>query len=102
MSTTSAPAGEGCPGLSPAGQGRTVTDPDLAPFTADQFEYAVVAERLAERIRRGEFSRSGRFPSAAEIARHYGVGAGVVKHARQVLQQRGLIYFVPGHGTFTA
>ncbi len=78
-----------------------MTDGDTAPFPPDQFEYLVVAGRLAERIRRGEF-RSGRFPTATEIREHYGVGAGVVRHARKELMSRGLIYAVQGHGTFTA
>jgi DNA-binding GntR family transcriptional regulator len=78
-----------------------VTGDDTAPFPPDEFEYLVVAGRLAARIRRGEFS-DGRFPGRPEVARHYGVGSGVVRHAWDELKQRGLIYVVQGHGTFVA
>ena len=79
---------------------RVVTG-DTAPFPADQFEYLVVADRLAERIRGGEFT-SGRFPTRAEVMAHYGVGSGTVRHAWDELKQRGLIHVVQGHGTFIA
>ena len=75
---------------------------DLEPFPADEFEYKVVAERLAERIRRGEFAANGRLPSEPRLCEHYGVGLGVVRHARQELVQRGLIYVRQGWGTFIA
>jgi DNA-binding GntR family transcriptional regulator len=74
---------------------------DTDPFPADQFEYVVLVERLTARIERGEFA-TGRFPTTREIMRRYSVGAGSVKHARQVLQERGYISYIPGKGTFLA
>lgn len=79
-----------------------MTDGDRAPFPPDQFEYLVVADRLAARIRRGEFGESGKLPSARELMAHYGVGAGVVSHARRELKERGLVYSARWRGTFTA
>jgi DNA-binding GntR family transcriptional regulator len=100
MSTTSAPAGEGCPGPSPAGQGRVVTDPDLAPFAADEWPYKIVADRLELRIRRGDFAPSGRLPSARQLMAHYEVSLSVVAHARRELKERALIRSAGPHGTF--
>ena len=79
-----------------------MTENDRAPFAADQFTYLQVADRIAARIRAGEFSRTGKLPSRPEMCEHYGVGTGVMRHAWQELMQRGLIVTVPGHGTFTA
>ena len=60
-----------------------MTGDDTVPFPPDEFEYLVVAGRLAERIRRGEFSESGKLPVTRELMAHYGVGASVVNHARR-------------------
>jgi DNA-binding GntR family transcriptional regulator len=79
-----------------------VTPGDLDPFPVDEHEYLVVADRLAARIRDGEFAGSGRIPSARELMAHYGVGAAVVSHARRELKERGLIYSDGWRGTFTA
>lgn len=79
-----------------------MTDADTAPFPPEQFEYLVVADRLAARIRNGEFGETGKLPSARELMAHYGVGAGVVSHARKELKARGLVYSDGWHGTFTA
>jgi DNA-binding GntR family transcriptional regulator len=82
------------------GQERAGEDGDLAPFPLDEFPYRVVADRLAVRIRAGEFAPDGKLPSATRIAAHYGVGAAVARHARQELMSRGLAWFKPGFGTF--
>jgi hypothetical protein len=76
-------------------------EPDRAPFPVDDFEYKVVADRLAERIRSGEFGDSGRLPTTRALMDHYGVGMYVVNRARRELMQRGLVYSVPLQGTFT-
>lgn len=76
-------------------------DDDLAPLPADEWEYRVVADRLAVRIKRGEFSATGRFPTRAEVAGHYGIGPGTARHVWDELKQRGLIHVVQGRGTFT-
>jgi DNA-binding GntR family transcriptional regulator len=79
-----------------------MTDDDLAPFPADEFEYRVVADRLEARIHRGEFGETGKLPSARDLMAHYGVGAAVVSHARRELKERGLVYSDGWRGTFTA
>ena len=79
-----------------------MTDGDRAPFPPDQFEYLVLASRLEARIYSGEFGETGKLPSARELMAHYGVGAGVVSHARRELKERGLVYSDGWHGTFVA
>jgi DNA-binding GntR family transcriptional regulator len=82
-----------------------MTEDDRAPFALDEFPYLQVADRLEARIRAGEFSETGKLPSEPELRRHYGAGAGVIRHARQELMRRGLIYVNPanrGGGTFIA
>jgi DNA-binding GntR family transcriptional regulator len=70
------------------------------PFPADEFAYRVVADRLADRIRRGEFAETGQIPGEARLCEHYGLGVAAVRRARQELVQRGLVHVRQGHGTF--
>lgn len=79
-----------------------MTEDNLAPFALDEFTYLQVADRIAARIRAGEFSRTGNRPSRPQMCEHYGVGTSVVRHAWQELMRRGLIVVVAGHGTFIA
>ena len=76
-------------------------DDDAAPFPADRWPYAELADRLTARIERGEFSETGKLPTSRELQQRYGVGAGTVRHAWKVLLERGLIYRDPGRGMFT-
>jgi hypothetical protein len=73
---------------------------DTAPFPPGRYPYLVVADRLAERIRRYEFDETGKLPSARELMAHYGVSFWVIRHARQELADRGLVYSAGPHGTF--
>jgi len=73
---------------------------DRAPFPADEWPYIVLADRIEDRIRRGEFGEDGKLPSAAELAERYGVKASVIRHARQELGRRNLAVFRLGHGYF--
>jgi DNA-binding GntR family transcriptional regulator len=79
-----------------------MTEGDRAPFAPDQFTYLQVADRIAARIRAGEFSATGKLPSRPGMCEHYGVGTGVMRHAWQELMQRGLIVVIQSHGTFVA
>jgi len=78
-----------------------MTGHDRAPFVPDRFVYEQVADRLAERIRSGEFGGTGKLPGERELAGQYGTGVKAVRHARQELMRRGLVVTVPGKGTFT-
>jgi hypothetical protein len=73
---------------------------DVAPFPPGKPRYQVVADRLADRIRRYEFGDDGRLPAAAELMAHYGVSFWVIGHARRELARRRLVYSAGPHGTF--
>jgi DNA-binding GntR family transcriptional regulator len=80
--------------------GRAADDDDRAPFAIDEWPYVQLADRLEDRIRRGEFGGDGKLPGTDEIAEWYGVKAGVIRHARQELVRRNVAVLKLGHGYF--
>jgi GntR family transcriptional regulator len=60
--------------------------------------YVQLAELLRGRIRAGEIGP--RVPSIMELADQSGLSAATVKRALGLLRNEGLIYTVPGRGTF--
>ena len=77
-----------------------MTTDDRAPLRIDEWPYIQVADRIEDRIRRGEFGGDGKLPATAELAGWYGVGRGVVRHAREELVRRNLAVFRLGEGYF--
>jgi hypothetical protein len=75
-------------------------DGDLDPFPAWNWPFEVVAERLAKRIRDGEFDDAGRLPPANVIAAHYGVGRRAAAHAVAELDRHGIVRHRRGGGTY--
>jgi DNA-binding GntR family transcriptional regulator len=73
---------------------------DRAPLAIDEWPYLQVADRLEDRIRRGEFGADGKLPATGDLAAWYGVSAGVVRHARQELIRRNLAVLRLGEGYF--
>jgi DNA-binding GntR family transcriptional regulator len=74
---------------------------DQAPLRIDEWPYLQIADRIEDRIRRGEFGEHGRLPGGAHLAEWYGVTVGVIAHAREELKRRRLVVVIPGYGTFT-
>jgi GntR family transcriptional regulator len=72
-----------------ASGGRT---PDLA--------YMRVADDIASRIASGELAPGARLLSERDLATYYGVAFHTVRHAIQILRDRGQIVSVHGRGTF--
>jgi hypothetical protein len=70
---------------------------DCAPFALNKFLYLQLADRLEDRIRKGEFGEDGKLPVTGELAEWYDVKAGVIRHARQELTRRNLVVFRLGH-----
>ena len=81
-----------------------MTDPatggDRAPFAIDEWPYLQLADRLEDRIRRGEFGQDGKLSGTAELAEWYGVSRGIVRHAREELVRRNLTVYRLGEGYF--
>lgn len=68
-------------------------DPDAA-----EWPYQQVAALLRERIASGEIGP--RLPSYMALAEELGVAPRTVQRALGVLRDEGLVYSVPGRGTF--
>lgn len=64
--------------------------------------YSQVRERLRERIADGTFEPHGRLPGESEIGAIFGVSRITVRQALSDLQKEGVIFRVPGKGTFVA
>lgn len=81
----------------------TPPDDDRAPLDprGRRPVYIVVADRIAKRIRAGEFGESGRLPGHGQLAEWYGASGATISKAARLLKERGLVEVVPGKGTFT-
>jgi DNA-binding GntR family transcriptional regulator len=69
------------------------------PF-AREHSYVQVADDIARRITEGEITR--KLLAEKAVAEEYGVAYTTVRHAMQVLRERGLIVTIHGRGTFVA
>ncbi len=63
-----------------------------------EYAYVQVADDVQRRIAGGEISM--RLPSERSMADEYGVAYTTVRHAMEVLRERGIIVTVHGRGTF--
>jgi GntR family transcriptional regulator len=68
-------------------------DPD-----SPEHPYVQLASQIRDRIRLGRIGP--RMPSIMELASETDLSAATVKRALRVLRDEGLIYSVPGRGTF--
>ena len=72
---------------------RVPVDPNAA-----EWPYQQVAAQLREQIASGVLGP--RLPSAMDLAEQMGVAPNTVQRAMRVLREEGLVYSVPGRGTF--
>nr|MDQ2827559.1 GntR family transcriptional regulator [Chloroflexota bacterium] len=70
--------------------------------TASQPIYRQVIQALRERLERGELLPGGRAPSERELADLYDISRMTARGALRELIRDGLLYTVPGKGTFVA
>jgi GntR family transcriptional regulator len=69
------------------------------PYGRDH-SYVQVADDIARRIAAGEIAL--KLPSERALAEEYQVAYTTVRHAMQILRERGLIVTIHGRGTFVA
>jgi GntR family transcriptional regulator len=62
--------------------------------------YLRVADDIESRIKSGELAPGTRLLSERDLATYYGVAFHTVRHAMQVLRDRGLVESVHGRGTY--
>jgi len=62
--------------------------------------YRTLATALQEAVRSGEYTGDRRLPTEAELSAEHGVSRQTVRRAMQELVSAGLVYRVPGRGTF--
>ncbi len=73
------------------------------PTVADgrrESTYTVVAREVRNRILHGDYADGRRLPTEAELAERHGVSRQTVRRAFQDLVAEGMVYRVPGRGTF--
>jgi GntR family transcriptional regulator len=73
--------------------------PLIDPMGPD-FTYVQVADHIAARIEVGEFKH--KLPAERALAEEYEVAYQTLRHAMQVLRDRGVIITRQGRGTFVA
>lgn len=64
--------------------------------------YMRVVNDVAARIASGELKPGTRLRAERQLAEYYGVSYGSIRHAMQVLRDRGLITTIHGRGTFVS
>jgi GntR family transcriptional regulator len=62
--------------------------------------YVQLVGAIRERIKAGEYGPREPIPSIKQLIGETGLAKGTVVHAMDVLEDEGLIYRVPGRGTF--
>lgn len=68
----------------------------------DGVAYRDLARSLRQALREGRYGTNGRLPTEADLASTYGLSRQTVRRAMQDLVSEGLVYRVPGRGTFPA
>jgi GntR family transcriptional regulator len=77
-----------------------VSDIEASGGRTPELAYMRVANDIASRITTGELAPGARLLSERNLAVYYGVAFHTVRHAIQILRDRGLIISVHGRGTF--
>jgi GntR family transcriptional regulator len=77
-----------------------VSDIEAPGGRSPELRYMYVAEDIASRIASGELAPGARLLSERDLAAYYGVAFHTVRHAMEILRERGLVVSIQGRGTF--
>jgi GntR family transcriptional regulator len=77
-----------------------MSDLEASGRSGAQYEYQRVAEDITAQITSGALRPGARLLSERALAEHYGVAFHTVRHAMQILRERGLVESVHGRGTY--
>ncbi len=69
-------------------------------FDDPRAPYLQVADDLRKAITHGSLNPGDKLPAARELASRYGVANMTIQSALRVLRTEGLIYSIPGRGSF--
>lgn len=78
------------------GRGDTIS----VPRASEESAYRALARELRTAVREGRYGPEDRLPTDAELTSTRGVSRQTVRRAMQELVNEGLVYRVPGRGTF--
>lgn len=80
-----------------------VTVPAM-PYEIDPFagipSYVQLADQLRERINAGDYPERAPIPSLTQLRQETGLAKNTITHAIDLLEEEGLVFRVPGRGTF--
>ena len=80
----------------------TAAAPARTPARQGSTAYGAVADRLRREIAAGQYPDGVALPTEAELGEEHGVSRQTVRRAFQDLVAEGLVYRIPGRGTFAA
>ena len=81
-----------------------MVQPDVPAWDPDDktpgYLYLRFADHMQALIAAGRFPRHSRLPNERELVAEFGVSLDTVRHATQVLRDRGAVVTLPSKGTF--
>ncbi|MFI9553661.1 GntR family transcriptional regulator [Nonomuraea endophytica] len=82
------------------GEGSYVGPKDAPKQPRSGWMFQRITDELAAKLSASEYEHDVPLPSETQLAQEYGVAKGTVRRALDALRGRGLVYTVPGRGTY--
>lgn len=77
-----------------------MSGPKFNPDNKPGYTYELLADHFTKLIQNGEWKPNSRLPGERALAEEYGVALGTVRHATDLLRERGLVLTLKSKGTF--
>jgi DNA-binding GntR family transcriptional regulator len=84
------------------GEGSFVGPESASRQARSGWRFQTIADDLAARVRAGDFGLDVPLPSETQLAQHHEVAKGTVRRALALLRDQGLVFTVPGRGTYAS